>query len=217
MEIKGKKINFIGDSITFGSGASCTEKCYVSLVASKYGAITRNYGIGGTRIARQCPKEGVPVYEIDDKDFCARYNDMEDADIIAVLGGVNDYGHGTAPMGTPEDRTPDTFYGACHYLFRGLIEKYLGKTIFIMTPLQCEWEANPAPHKDGNHPLVEFIDIIKEVARFYSLPVLDLYAESGICPKIPAVKEKYMPDGLHPSDAGYEIVADKVAAFIKTL
>lgn len=33
-------------------------------------------------------------------------------DIVVVYGGVNDYAHGDAPIGTPEDTTPSTFYGA---------------------------------------------------------------------------------------------------------
>ena len=49
---------------------------------------------------------------------------MCDADGVVVFGGTDDFGHGDAPIGTPSDRTYDTFYGACHVLFSKLIEKY---------------------------------------------------------------------------------------------
>ena len=47
MQLQNKKINFLGDSITEGSGASEHPKCYVSQVADLSGAVCRNYGIGG--------------------------------------------------------------------------------------------------------------------------------------------------------------------------
>ena len=45
------KINFLGDSITEGVGASAPENNYVSLVGKKTGHEVINYGISGTRIA----------------------------------------------------------------------------------------------------------------------------------------------------------------------
>jgi lysophospholipase L1-like esterase len=52
MQIKGKKVNFLGDSITEGVGASAPEFMYVNVFERKFEpAIVRNYGIGGTRIA----------------------------------------------------------------------------------------------------------------------------------------------------------------------
>lgn len=53
----------------------------------------------------------------------------EDADIIGVFGGTNDFGHGDAPLGTFGDRTVYTFYGACHYLMNRLVERFPGKAI----------------------------------------------------------------------------------------
>ena len=53
MELKGTKINFLGDSITEGAGTSSHDKMFTMLIEREYGAICQNYGIGGTRIARQ--------------------------------------------------------------------------------------------------------------------------------------------------------------------
>ena len=58
-----------------------------------------------------------------------------DADIIVVFGGTNDHGHGDAPMGTETDRTPDTFIGACHFLFSRLPNQFPGAIIVVLTPL----------------------------------------------------------------------------------
>ena len=49
------------------------------------------------------------------------------------------------------------------------------------------------------------------------LPVLDLFRTSGIQPKTDKIREIYMPDGLHPSDAGAKRVAERIYGFLKTL
>lgn len=211
MELKGKKINFLGDSITEGIGVSAPENKYVEVFAREFGATVRNYGISGTRFARQVkPTVDNPDW---DYDFCTRAAEMDaDADIVVVFGGTNDFGHGDAPFGTMADRTPDTFFGACHTLMRTLIERYPASEIVFMTPLHRTDE-----EREGREPLSSFVRAIKEVAKFYSLPVLDLYAISGIQPQIEVHRELYMPDGLHPNDLGARKVAERLGAFLLAL
>lgn len=142
---------------------------------------------------------------------------MKDADAVVVFGGTNDYGHGNAPIGTFSDRTPDTFYGACHDLYTKLINKYPGKPIVIMTPLHRLTE-NEIKIKHGvTVTLKTYVDIIREVAEFYSLPVCDLYKNSGIQPIVPILMEKFVPDGLHPNDAGHELIAQRLENFLLSL
>ena len=64
------------------------------------------------------------------------------ADAIIVFGGTNDYGHGDAPLGTPQDRTPKTFYGALHTLILYLLNAYPTAQIVILTPLHRVAEAD---------------------------------------------------------------------------
>ena len=138
MDIRNKKINFLGDSITEGHGCADPENCFAARIARDYGAVCRNYGIGGTRIARQKQPSEKPRHDLD---FVDRYADMDpDADIVAVFGGVNDFGHGDAPLGFMDDRTPYTFYGALHLLYTGLIERYPAAKIVILTTLHCCFE-----------------------------------------------------------------------------
>ena len=216
MELKGTKINFLGDSITEGAGTSSHDKMFTMLIEREYGAICQNYGIGGTRIARQ----KTPTEENWDRDFISRVPEMDaDADIVVVFGGTNDFGHGDAPLGAMSDRTPYTFYGALHCLYTALTEKYPDVPVVILTPLHRLNEDSP---KGDNKPapvgtLKEYVNIIREVAEYYSLPVLDLFKESGLQPKIPVIQQKYVPDGLHPNDDGNAILAHKIARFLETL
>ncbi len=220
MNLKGLKINFLGDSITHGFGASSEETIYHAVLKKELQlGVVRNYGIGGTRIAIQKGTKNIPKDNyVDGNSFCKRFEQMDDdADVVVVFGGTNDYGHGDAELGTFADRTPDTFYGACHYLFSGLVKKYLNKTIIIMTPLHRTWEMYiPDTKKEGNYgTLRDYVNIIREVAEFYSLPVLDLYATSGLQPEIEEIKVNYIPDGLHPNDNGHAVIANKLKKFLE--
>lgn len=212
MILQDKVINFLGDSITEGAGASCPQNGYVHVLERQFGLKkANNYGIGGTRYAVQQTPSADPVWDLD---FCKRAESMEpEADAIVVFGGTNDFGHGDAPLGTMEDRTPDTFYGACHTLYRLLLEKYPTKPIVILTPLhRLQDEMNDY----GTRPIAlkQFVDIIRQTAEYYSLPLLDLYACSGIQPKVPVMQQTYMPDGLHPNDAGHALLADRIGKFL---
>jgi lysophospholipase L1-like esterase len=209
MELKGKKINFLGDSITEGVGASEYAHCYVEQFAAATGAVCRNYGISGTRIAkRRVPYEN-PEF---DRYYASRVPEMDpDADVVVVFGGTNDYGHGDAPLGEMSDRTVWTYYGALHVLFTALIEKYPAAQIVIITALHREDEEAQTPI------LKSFVDATRQVAEYYSLPVLDLWANYGIQPRIPVMKNMYVPDGLHPNDAGHAILANKLRAFLEQL
>ncbi len=212
MDLKGKKINFLGDSITQGVGVSSEEHIFLNVIKREEGlAEARNYGWSGTRLARQVNEiyEGLICY-------ADRYQTMdEDADAVVVFGGTNDYGHGDAPLGSFSDRTAETYYGACHVLMQGLIERYPEALIVFMTPIHRCGEDDPSI---GNgQPLSVYVDIIKEVATYYAIPVLDLYSMSGIQPRVEVLKERYCPDGLHPNDAGHRLMASRLKGFLKAL
>ena len=49
MQLQGATVNFLGDSITEGVGASCTENRYTDVFAREFGLKkVNNYGISGT-------------------------------------------------------------------------------------------------------------------------------------------------------------------------
>jgi len=218
MELKGIKANFLGDSITEGHGTSDpATKPFHQLIAKKYGmAAARNYGKGGTRLARQSRPSANPRWDLD---FSSRFSDMDnDAQLVVLFGGTNDFGHGDAPLGSMEDREDNTFYGACHYIMSGLINKYPDAKIVVMTPLHRISEDNTVKENGLDGCKLEvYVNIIKEVAAFYSLPVLDLWSVSGLQPKVDAIRKRYVPDGLHPNDAGHEKMAEVIGNYLATI
>lgn len=246
MDLKGKKINFLGDSITFGFGLmdlpelpedfdpatlapednpilntdpDTLEGSFVNVLRNECGlAAARNYGVCGSRIARQQDDGRLDLFP---DTFCDRADRMDpDADIIVVFGGTNDFGHGNAPLGMMADRTDASFFGALHVLCRKLIRKYPASEIVLCTPLHRLDEESPLGEGAKlvpSAPLIEYVRAIRQVAEYYSLPLLDLYACSGLQPNVPVIAEKYCPDGLHPNKAGYAILTRRIKHFLESL
>ncbi len=57
----------------------------------------------------------------------------------------------------------------------------------------------------------------EDVAGHYFLPICDMFKNSGLQPRVPVIKEKFIPDGLHPNDAGHEIIAERLGTFLRNL
>lgn len=218
MNLKGKKAVFLGDSITEGFGVTDKSKLYHQLIKERLElSDVVNYGIGGTKIAKQKKPSENPQC---DMDFVSRVDGMDsNADLVVVFGGVNDYSLGDAPIGDMSDRTCDTFCGAYHVLLEKLINKYPTSQIVVMTPLHMINDTDPhgtaKPEKVGT--LLDYVDKIRKIAENYAIPVLDLYAVSGIQPNVEIIRNTYCPDGVHPNEAGQELIANKLEGFLKSL
>lgn len=216
MDLQGKKVCFLGDSITEGCGTSEISKRYTDVFAEISGVKEIFVdGIGGTRIARQ-GHVNPDIIVWDTNEFTKRADTLpDDADIVVVFGGTNDYGHGDAPFGENTDTNDATFCGALNVLMQKLIKKYPSSTIVFMTPLHRADENNK--NKSNNLKLIDYVDKIKELAAEYSIPVLDLYATSGMQPCIREQQELYFTDGIHPNDTGSRRIAEKLLRFLTAL
>jgi lysophospholipase L1-like esterase len=150
----------------------------------------------------------------------ARYQLMDDdADIVCVACGTNDFQYNWTPLGTMSDRTPDTFYGALHYTILGLLQKYLGKQIIICTPIKrCQSPYTTIESvNDYNKTLEQYGQIIKEVCSYYSIPVIDLYSESGLNPHIQSQSSLFDSYKTHPYQKGHDMIARVVTGKIQSL
>lgn len=215
MDLKFKKINFLGDSITEGVKTSGKDYRFTNIIERETGAVCRNYGIGGTRIARQSEISENPHLDLD---FCRRFKGMDPiADVIVVFGGTNDFGHGKADLGTADDRTPYTFYGALHYLCLNLKKRYPYAKIVFITPIHRSIENVPHEKHGKEYLLADYVNAVREVTALYSLPLLDMFSHDDFDPKDPEFRAEYVPDGLHPNDAGHRILANEIIKFLKDL
>lgn len=221
----GKKINWIGDSIVDG-------RDFDEEICEALGLVKENeYGINGSTIALKA--DGTDARNA----LCIRYSEMsDDADIVAVSCGTNDFEYAWCPIGTiddPDDGTSNTtFYGALKTLCKGLINKYPQKVIFFTTPIK---RGQPFANGDGGEytpdgvtitpfsknkygkTLMDYADIIKEVCGYYSIPVLDMYRESLLNPHISSQAGMFDSVLTHPNTTGQKIMARRGAGWLTQL
>ena len=201
----------IGDSITAGTDPT-RENCvpmdypYPELVKEQLGLKNCiNYGANGTYLTD---------YKGNGTAISIRYKDMEDAQIVSVLGGINDFCEGdgkqtSIELGNIDDTDNKTIYGALNVLAKGLKEKYPHSFIFFMTPMEVTQSHYPPT---VSYTLPDLVQAIKDVAQKYDLPVLDLYNEYPNQYK----KRDYFSDGIHPTQYFVrEYLAPLIADFIK--
>ena len=211
MELKGKKIAFLGDSIT--EMPSCPEERYVYHFENLSGATTYNFGICATRIATRLIPHETPSWN---DSFLLRAERMkDDYDIIVVFGGTNDYARANpTPLGTIEDTDEHTFYGALKLLYTKLIKAHPHATVVAVTPLHRRAEKN---YGLEGLELLDYVNAVREVASWYSIPVIDLWNTSGIQAQDEEVMNVYLKDGLHPNETGARRIADRIYNFLKSL
>ncbi len=206
MKLDGVKINFLGDSITEGAGTTEPERCFHQLIEEKYNlSVANNYGVSGTRIARQTePTRENTKFDLT---FELRSEVMDrEVDAVVVFGGTNDFGHGDAHFGDVDSDSENiyTFCGALNSLISKLKTDFPSAKIVFMTPLHRMTE-NELSLPD-NKKLSDYVDAIREICVKRGVDVIDLFAINPI-----DINDKLLlPDGLHPSDAGHEIMAEVI-------
>lgn len=206
-----KVINCLGDSITYGANNNGIS--WADMLKQQIPSQTiKKYGVCGSTISLSAKRHD---------SFYERYKEMDmNYDLTILFGGVNDFNHSLI-LGQMGDRDGRTFYGALNHIIVDLLQINPIGELMCITPLKCSCEYKGYFHwnakNECGHQLIDYRNAILEVAGFYSVPVLDLFSTSGITPDCAMVREKYLSDGLHPTNIGYERIARRVASFIKLL
>ena len=215
-ELKGKKIVFFGDSITYGV-ASCEpseqypnglinpcENPYAKLLCEKLGLdytrANNNKAISGSRFAGEVNG----IQSITDTILAF----SESADIIYIAGGTNDYATKVA-IGGVADTTQATLYGALNSICSYLKSNYPNAIVIFALPINWSKQLNYGVSIDA------YREAIYEVAISNSYYVIDS-SEIGF-PKamtdagIPTFKANTIYDGIHPTELGHVVMANVLA------
>lgn len=209
------KIIFLGDSITEGAGASRAGNEYVRKVAEICnGVTTENFGVSGTRFARQTTPTEFRTF---DYDFQMRCEVMsKDADKVFVFGGTNDYGHGDAPIGNENDDSPYTFHGGLNNVIKRLCEIYGKDKIVFMLPTRRFDEEDLFGEGHRTKPTLNlkgYVDIIRAKCEKLGIDYIDLYND-GIPKPETNTGDEFSVDGLHPNDKGHLLIAEKIKKYL---
>lgn len=201
------------DSATLASQTTGTKN-YVDYVSESLGLKVVNCGVGGTG------------YMKTENRFVNRVSTIpEDTKLLTVFGSFNDYEYITKNLGTLGDTGMDTIYGAIYNFIHNVYERCPKVIIGIITPTKwgylSEW-------KDASAAALcnSYVKALLETADKWSIPVLDLYHDSGLRPWDSNFAQLYYKDDdengvantVHPLDEGHKkFIAPKVEAFIKQI
>lgn len=212
MPYANKKITFLGDSVTSGGTTSNGKQAfsYVDYLKDYLGAEITNKGLSGSVIT-----EG--NVENQTQSFVSRSNQIQDQDFVTIFGGINDFWF-NSPLGSMEDSSDNvqSFYGALKFLVENLSKKNPIAHFLFVTPLKECKEGAPHTYEDNNKLVLhknragfteeDYVNAIKEVAAYYSVPVLDLFNSSNMNPYIESQRQ-YFADDLHPNQLGAQRLA----------
>lgn len=201
------------DSATLASQTTGTKN-YVDYVSESLGLKVVNCGVGGTG------------YMKTENRFVNRVSTIpEDTELLTVFGSFNDYEYITKNLGTLGDTGMDTIYGAIYNFIHNVYERCPKVIMGIITPTKwgylSEW-------KDASAAALcnSYVKALLETADKCSIPVLDLYHDSGLRPWDSNFAQLYYKDDdengiantVHPLDAAHKrFIAPKVEAFIKRI
>ena len=169
-------------------------------------------------------------------------------DAILIFAGTNDFAL-DVPMGKWYDvaetevnrwgklvklprrsinRDLKTFRGRVNAVLEYLRNEFPDAQVVVMTPTHRDFFTcggdNIQP--DESYPnahglyLEDYVAAIREGARIWSAPVIDLHAEAGLCPRIENQGRLFWDaksDRLHPSSEGHRRLALLIAAKLRTL
>lgn len=201
MKWEGKRWGTLGDSITAANG-------YQPIVRDALGfAEVLNYGRSGCPMtAGGATDEGATVNMAGGIDA--------GLDCVTVFAGTNDY-RLDKPLGSRDSYDPLTFVGAYRTTIESVLTANPGCRLSLWTPLQRDKDGYDVvrPNAQG-HRLRDYAEVVSSLGREYALPVLDLYAESGLNR---LTLPLFTDDGLHPNERGHARIAAIAIPFLERI
>lgn len=194
---------------SFVSDNLCLSSIAEALVYRDFGVVNASvaYGMQYKDINRQV----LPYFEETAEKL--QSVDLSNTDILMLSYGTNDYMK-APPLDNPDNPyDKNTFGGSLRYSIELLQKEYPKLQIVLVTPIYCilflEEGTYDCTEKDfGAGYLAEFAELELQIGREYGLTVIDNYKDSGIGRDN---WEMYLEDGMHPNEAGRELMAQRMA------
>lgn len=207
-----KSALFLGDSICYGYddiSVGGRLRAYGGRVGYNYDMEWVNAGISGATLStvsgRKLIVDQIEPYKNDDFDY------------VVIEGGINDalneVALGRVTYGLYAGLDTSTYAGALEYLFRTVTTTYPDAKVGFMITYEC-------PRNKSHDTYVTYQDITKEICNKWDIKYLDMFSDDEINNTVlesSNTKSKYMPDGIHPSELGYDRLCPYIASFMETL
>lgn len=196
--LKKKKIAFLGDSITAGTGGTLTPDGsgmnYTDFIARYTSAEIINLGHGGSPIQGKDDNYAV-VY---------RYEDIpKDSDVIVIFAGINDLFEGSDSFGSLERPERGTYCGDTLTTFRMIHKRHPDAETHVVITYPNKMEE----YKEyTGEAFQDYADVQIKLAEKYGFNVINLYEEGFLDSHDSRVRNAFFKDDIHPDDLGSEVL-----------
>lgn len=208
-----KKLVVFGDSMAYGY--TIPESVWTKLLAEKHGMILTNFAQNGTTITRKTTTMSGATFLDTDSVHAKVMNNLNnpvEADYIIVFGGTNDIARNDqCPLGTIDDATSQTFYGALNAICQRLIQTYPSGNICFITPyIRNAGLATTEICK-------QYVTAIHEVCeKFGGIPVFDNTVNGALdFSNSYQVNALTMKDSYHLNEDGHKRAMHKYEVFLQ--
>ena len=196
--LKGKKIVFLGDSITAGNGGTLTLDGsgldYTNFIAKYTDASIVNLGIGGA------PFEGSD----NDDALVHRYTDIpKDADIIVLFAGINDLFAGSEKFGSLSKLEEGTYCGDIHETFQQISKRHPDADVHVIITYPNKMEEY---QQFINENWQDYADVQIKLAKRFGFHIINLYEEGFMDSGDNKIRNAFFFFFIHPDDLGSEIL-----------
>lgn len=205
--LSGMRALFMGDSITFGALDDAPNPSWAGRFATNAGVISTNTGVGGATLALYEDQNGNKVKEWIYEQFLPYKN--EEFDFIVMQGGINDSRNklerGVVKHTDDEgalQRNVRTFAGGLQWLFYNVRKQNPDTPLFYMSTVRLD--ACTTGHIGRIDEL--YYPAAVELCEMYDIHYIDLYNNDELNEKLESWTDKYVPDTLHPNQAGHDII-----------
>lgn len=211
--LKDKKMLVFGDSMAYGH--TIPEQSWSKLLANDNNMQLTNLSQNGTTLAYVNTEINGSTFLADDsvyKKVMDNLNDPVEADYIIVFSGTNDIAR-LVELGTIDDDSATSFYGALNRICSRLIQTYPGKHICFITPY-ARYAGN------ANYDICKkYVDAIHEVCeKNGGIPVFDNMKNGAVdFNNSYQVNSLTLQDTYHLNAEGHLRAKHKYEEFLKSL
>lgn len=211
----GKKLLVFGDSMAYGH--TIPDKVWVKLLADKYNMTLINKAQNGTTIVRKTTTIGDSEFLDTDSIYAKvmdNLNNPVDADYVVVFGGTNDIARNDqCTLGTIDDTSSQTFYGALNAICQRLIQTYpTGHICFITPYIRNAGLATTEISK-------QYVKAIHDVCeKWGGIPVFDNTVNGALdFSNSYQVNTLTMQDSYHLNEDGHKRAMHKYEVFLQSI
>ena len=142
----------------------------------------------------------------------------KEADVVFVFGGINDFQHGDAMFGDLNSQDPYTFCGGVRCLLDYLVAIYGKEKLCVVLPPHLYQESGrKCKGVSGIEQGADYgvyIRLLEAITTEYAIDIIDLYRQGYPKPMSDA-GDTYTTDGIHPTDAGHKLIAEKICKYLE--